>query len=285
MYGRDGRVAYKGKIFSAPMDWDSMVEQFKKIEKQETNIVLPATGELLASRVRIAVASGLVDLNALLKQATVRRHIVVQLISMHRDAGHPDYNVDMKEVKARAQKIATTDEPTIPSGLRDFLDPEDGMDVPFLGVDKAATPAERNYNIFGLQKELDRARPLLLMTQRDSDACKDVSASRIGAFANFSELELVTGSNLIDQFETSYIPRVFNMTLPWCVGGPDFPQQRRYRRTFADSPRVSLHDFDVMMASRCEAQIRQYWELSPGLRSLSFATKVNQGVSMSINRA
>ena len=40
-----------------------------------------------------------------------------------------------------------------------------------------------------------------------------------------------------------------------------------------------------MMACRCEAQIRQDWDFSPGLRSLSFATKVNQGVSMSISRA
>ena len=75
------------------------------------------------------------------------------------------------------------------------------------------------------------------------------------------------------------------MTLPWCVGGPDFANQRRLRRTYDDSPAVSLHDFDVMMASRCEAHIRQDWEFSPGLRSLSFATKVNQGMSMSIIRA
>ena len=123
------------------------------------------------------------------------------------------------------------------------------------------------------------------MPQRDSDALKNVEASRINAFGNFSQLELRTGSNLVDQFKTSYIPRVFNITLPWCVGGPDFPEQPRFRRRFTDAPKVSLHTFDAMMACRCEAQIRQDWDFSPGLRSLSFATKVNQGVSMSIQRA
>ena len=57
---------------------------------------MPVLGEVLAARVRIVIASGLVDLNALIKQATVRRNVVVQLIKMHRDAHHPDYNVDLR---------------------------------------------------------------------------------------------------------------------------------------------------------------------------------------------
>ena len=40
-----------------------------------------------------------------------------------------------------------------------------------------------------------------------------------------------------------------------------------------------------MMAARCEYQFRADWDLNPGLLSLSFATKVNQGMSMSIQRA
>ena len=126
---------------------------------------------------------------------------------------------------------------------------------------------------------------MLLSCQRDSDVSKDVSARRVNSFANFAEMELKTGSNLIDQFETSYTPRVFNITLPWCVGGPDFAHKQRFRRKFDDSPAVSLHTYDAMMACRCEAQIRQDWDFGPGIHSLSFATKVKQGVSMSIKRA
>ena len=40
-----------------------------------------------------------------------------------------------------------------------------------------------------------------------------------------------------------------------------------------------------MIPARCEYQLRADWDLNPGLWSLSFATKVNLGVSMSIQRA
>jgi len=268
------------------MDWSSMMDQLKRMEKEEVQVSLPVTGEVLANRVRLVISSGLVDLNKLLKQATVRKPIVLQLIAQQRDAGNVDYtNIDMAEVEENAKKLTSSDAAALPNGLADFFNAEDGEDKPFLGVDKAATPAERVYNFSGLESELDRARPMLLSAQRDSDVNKNVSASRLNALGIFSEMEIKTGSNLIDQFETSYIPRVFNITLPWCVGGPDFAGQPRYRRKFdGGSPAVSLHTYDAMMACRVEAQIRQDWDFGPGIHSLSFATKVNQGISMSIKR-
>ena len=77
MFQQDGWVAYMGHLSSAPMDWSSMVAQLKKIESAETHISLPGTGEVLASWVRIVISSGLLDLSSLLKQATVRRNVVV----------------------------------------------------------------------------------------------------------------------------------------------------------------------------------------------------------------
>ena len=74
------------------------------------------------------------------------------------------------------------------------------------------------------------------------------------------------------------------MSLPWCVGGPDFPRQKRWRRCFHDAPEVTLDMFTEMMANRVEANIRWDWDLNPALWSLSFASKVNLGVSMSIKR-
>ena len=82
-------------------------------------------------------------------------------------------------------------------------------------TDKAATPAERVCSEQSLKREMDRARPLTLVVQRDSDAQKEVEASRIHALGTVSEMTFRTGSTLLDQFQTSYIPRVFNLTLPW----------------------------------------------------------------------
>ena len=39
------------------------------------------------------------------------------------------------------------------------------------------------------------------------------------------------------------------------------------------------------MACRCESQMRVDWNFLPGIMSLAFASKVNLGMSMSINRA
>ena len=123
VYAHQGRVAFKGQMFSAPMDWRSTLEQLEHMEAAEAHVALPVMGAVLAARVRISIASGLVDLNRLLRQATVRRNVVVQLIRMRRDAGHPDYtSLDMRQVELRARELTTTDDPAIPNGLADFLE-------------------------------------------------------------------------------------------------------------------------------------------------------------------
>ena len=128
---------------------------------------------------------------------------------------------------------------------------------------------------------MNRARPSFMVPQRDSDAKKDIEASRSSALNRFSILELRTGSALVDQFQMSYIPRVSHMTLPWQVGGPDLKGVARFRRKYNDAPPVSLDTFTKMMARRVEAQMRWDWGMNPALWSLVFASKVNLGVSMS----
>ena len=52
-----------------------------------------------------------VDLNKCIREATVRCDVLVQLIRMLRDAGHPDYqHLHMGEVERRAHELASTDE-------------------------------------------------------------------------------------------------------------------------------------------------------------------------------
>ena len=108
MYAGQGRIAFKGQLFSAPMDWNSLLTQLQKMEAEEIQISLPVLGAVLAARVRISITSGLIDLNKLLRHATVRRNIVVQLIRMQRDARHPDFrNVNMDAVIQRAHVCYT----------------------------------------------------------------------------------------------------------------------------------------------------------------------------------
>ena len=222
MYQADARVAFKGQVFTAPFDWKHMQEQFQRLEQEDTLISLPHSGEVLASMVKLQISSGLVCLNKHIKHATVRRNVVVQLIRMFKDSGHPDYqHLHMPDVEVKAQNLAATDEPSVPYGLAEVFHSDVESEEESTLVDKAATPAERIWNEDELHRELDRARPNILTSQRDSDALKEIEASRASAFSRFSTLELKTGSKLVDQFQGPFIPRVFNMTLPWCVGGPD----------------------------------------------------------------
>ena len=69
------------------------------------------------------------------------------------------------------------------------------------------------------------------------------------------------------------------------MGGLDFPGQALWRRKYEGSEPVSLDLYTTMMASRCEYQIRTYWDLQPGLFSLAFASRVNLGQPMAIRRA
>ena len=80
MYMTQQRVAFKGQLFSAPMDWRSVMEQIKEMEASPRIVDLPVSGEILTKRVKISIAAGLVDLNSLLREATVRYDVMVRLI-------------------------------------------------------------------------------------------------------------------------------------------------------------------------------------------------------------
>ena len=284
MYEQEHRVQFKGQVFSAPLDWETIMEQLQRGET-EAHVMLPVRGEALAARVRIIVSAGLLSLNKLIAGATVRRNVVIALITHYHNIGHPDYQCKrmMADLKENTAQMTSGDHAEIPAGLVDLLDAE-AEAQPLIGTDKAAIPAERHFDTQNLQRDLERSRPLILVPQRESDAFKKVELSRIGAFGKHADLELRVGSNLEPQFNTLYIPRVYPMVFPFVVGGPDFPQGPRPRRD-ASAPRLCLSEFTAIMSARPEYQIRGDWEFCPGLWSLNFASRVNRGVSFGITRA
>jgi hypothetical protein len=125
---RDTRVQSDGYAASLEAGRQGALHaEVSEMQQAEKHISLPVTGAILAQRVRVVVAAGLVDLNKLLKQATIRRDIVVQLIRMHRDGGHPDYQrgtMEEVELKARqlAPNVADGLEPAIPDGIVGMLE-------------------------------------------------------------------------------------------------------------------------------------------------------------------
>ena len=142
VYETPGRTFFKGQLFSSLLNWADLQDQLEELDRTETHISLPVSGEVLASRVRITIAAGLVDVNRLLKEATVRRHIVIELIRMRRQMGHPDYGkVDMRSVIKKAKELTPSNEPTIPSGLVEILEaPDTTTEKPFQALTRLTHP-------------------------------------------------------------------------------------------------------------------------------------------------
>ena len=148
--------------------------------------MLLVCGQILATRVGLSITAGLVELNKCLKETTVRVEVVIKLIKMLKDSGHVDFQrVCLREVAVVAQGLVPPNTPgdqaTIPVGLEEVLAARDsessagdesdsdhkvGNDG---STDKAATPAERIQSIEELTRNMDRVRPQILLSQRDSD--------------------------------------------------------------------------------------------------------------------
>ena len=138
---------------------------------------------------RVSIEAGLVSLKDHIREATVRRNVVVQVIRMFTDAGHPDYKkVNMEDVARRALELTDSDAAAIPNGLAEVLEEGDG-ESDIGETDKAATPAERIRSTEEFKKHLERSRPQLMFLQRDSDTGKEVEESRSSAFSRFSALK------------------------------------------------------------------------------------------------
>ena len=50
LYSAETRVAFKGQIFSAPMDWAAVQQQLRLMDEGQIVVALPVTGAILAAR-------------------------------------------------------------------------------------------------------------------------------------------------------------------------------------------------------------------------------------------
>ena len=89
VYSSPGRTFVNGQLFSSPFNWSDLRIQLEVIAREDTHISQPVQGTALVRRVHITIAAGLVDACRLLKQATVRREVVVQVVKMRKGMGPP----------------------------------------------------------------------------------------------------------------------------------------------------------------------------------------------------
>ena len=87
----DRKPMVRGHLLSFPLDWLSVMQQLDRASVDRRLVSLPHTGSILATLVQVQISSSAIDVTKYLKQDSVRAEIVIQLIQLLKNSGHPDY--------------------------------------------------------------------------------------------------------------------------------------------------------------------------------------------------
>ena len=173
------------------------------------------------------------------------------------------------------------------------------MAGPSLVLDKSATPSEQSTRV---EDFLAAARPAELVAQRTVGGTAGSFDEMKFTFSKYQDLNIQTGSAMIDQFKPQYIGMANMYALPVAVGGVDFPGQDSWRRSLEDGPAqvhlqqtpheneeqtpaaaVDLFSFMQGTSRNILGQFRRDWPYLPGVFNLWFRSQVNLGGSLGIS--
>ena len=324
LLGAEGRTFARGNLFSFALPWEDIEEQCEKAtgnweaagEEARRNVTLPHPEEVLAALVNVHVVGGAKDIVECLAGATMRIDVVRGLIGELRQSGYAGYTADFNSDRAVEHRMAEMypgqDRETafVPKAIKAAA--EKAYRAKLTGTsliyDKNATPAEPISDV----KEFERqSRPLSLVAQRSSMGASTVHEEHGNIMARYQTLEVITGSDMLNQHQPHYLGAAYPFTMPIAVGGYDVPGKPRWRRPSADAldetmengdterrnivpltepywqaqeqvpaAKVKLFDLARSMPRRIEAQYRRHWSYVPGLWNLYFREQVNLGASL-----
>ena len=155
-----------------------------------------------------------------------------------------------------------------------------------------------------------------MVAERSVRSQANVHENYKNIFAKFGDLNIQTGSTMVDQHLPWYLGSAFPFTLPSAVGGYDVPHKPRWRRPEdEDLPvpqaifenwltggqsikekkpgihsyvgpacKVQLFDITRGLPQRIEGQYRRHWGFTPALWNLYFRERINLGASLSVKR-
>ena len=107
---------------------------------------------------------------------------------------------------------------------------------PSLVVDKSATPSEPAAEV---KSFLEHTRPSELVAQRSSQRLTECFDETKFTFSKCQDLNIQTGSTMIDQFDPPYIGMANMYAMPVAVGGVDFHGKLSGRRFTDHDPTKS----------------------------------------------
>ena len=285
------RLAARGNATTFPLAWEDMLQHLETATSQAAagSLRLPRVGVELAETVSVIIKTMETSrdkqaLSQVIHQARVRRAVVLELLFEAQRRGHPAYkHVDWAEALSRAEDLP---EDGVPEEIVTLL-PHD-EDLSNVLRQKAATPARGAMSLEAVAEELGpMCKPNAVVNEKSSAGMGDVNAQQVAALEATrtqndtaplqSEITLITGNRVLDQFQPWYFAFAFAYVFPFSTGMPDPPawsKNARYRRPDS-APRVDLETWMRCMARRCEAQVNRDWVFGFASWNLFFRSSVN----------
>jgi len=246
------RTKVRGNLFSFAMPWEDIEANchivmtgaanssagnkrgLQRIKRKCSQV--PHDEVTLATLLNVHIVGGTTDLATHLEGATMRPAIVEELITALRSSGYPGYEEDGPNSADKVRERLTVmykrpygEEKFIPReievAMREAWRKQHGQVS--LMQDKNATPSEPAGDVQTLYNTL---RPLEIVAGRSSNSLSEAHNEHKSVFQRFKDMEVNTGSVMLDQHRPQYLGMTFLFSLPAAVGGIDIRGQDRWRR-------------------------------------------------------
>ncbi|CAE8629629.1 unnamed protein product, partial [Polarella glacialis] len=282
VFNQKARTGVRGNIFSFHMPWEDIIGSLEGAVGNE-ELVSPHPPSVLCHLVKLHMRVASVELAPHIRDMKVRAHVVLKLgyyfIEQRRPAfrkGNTTVALLKTRFKAAVERLypCSAEEQLLPEEQRQGVIPAELVDIMRLSIkqrlprgplfDKNATPAE------GPREPGDvfaHVRPQAVLLERTSDSGGEPNAQCAAALNQYSELQVQTGSEFVEQWNPLYPSLAFPLTLPFPVGGPEFKESQRGRR-HETAARVTPFQYVKGIARRCEGQIQNSWDFLPAIRNL-----------------
>ena len=277
LHRADHRIAIRGNVSAVSLPWEQVYGKLSALTAQDNIATLPHAKPALQAMIHLTV-KGMKhgEIADWLVGARVRPWIVVTLLDHLVDLQHPmfrGYDGTPAELKthfrSKVNQLYGTEEVNLVSV-------EDVQEMPPAPAEslppqkKNATPEPAGLQSFTGEAFGGNVRPQVLSGDWSTSQTTDLTAQEVTRLAvGTPQVTVRTGHEFWDQWQTKYLSWAFPFSLPAPVGGPDFPNQDRWRRN-TEAPMLGPIAHLRSLTRRVESSIRNSWDLVSGLRRLTF---------------
>lgn len=309
---QEHRTGAKGNFLLFQLPYEEMWEKFGRLHAEGNKPPqLPRTGDSLREAVQVLLMKqGEKVEPEVIKQATVRRDVVVELIREMHDRQHREYDINMHDVCQHAKEHLVPHAkdgmtPMVPLEVLAVLDKHLNVDKRRGG--KASAPPDPLVQGDGDAHATSAVTAVMMEATDDVEADMNVRtgtaymrvAQRLGdgdrtpqaegngassqAEGEGVQLGILSGG-LRSQLDATFWTAAFPFLFPYSVGMPDLKYQPRDRRAADDkqaAPTVDfVEDWSMLIIQRAEQQFRRDLQFGFAVWNLVFRTIVNIGSNL-----